>query len=268
MTVPSLTTLCILTYGDYLDYYRRCLESILAHTPGDAFDLHLGFNAATLSLHYALGLLGPDIGAPHLAQLPGGVERFRWRADNGLAVCAWNSPVNLFKEPMARYLFHDVPLTSQYAIWFDDDSFVESGWWEGLLPLLQRRVDYIGQEWWVDYLPGQKEMIQAQPWYRGVPFEVRNGKPGVHFMTGGFLAVRSACLAEANFPEPARWKGRGLLQYGGDTLLGEIARQLGWSRAKHEIGIKVNVDLEGKHPAPRRGGIGRQFGADVEVAVK
>ncbi len=149
--------------------------------------------------------------------------------------------MNLFKEPMARYLFHDVPLTSQYAIWFDDDSFVESGWWEALLPSLQRRVDYIGQEWWVDYLPGQKEMIQAQPWYRGVPFEVRNSKPGVHFMTGGFLAVRSACLVEANFPEPARWKGRGLLQYGGDTLLGEIARQLGWSRAKHETGIKVNV---------------------------
>ncbi len=170
---------------------------------------------------------------------------------------------------MARYLFHDLALQSEYLIWFDDDSHVEPGWWEALWPLMERRIDYIGQQWWVDYLPGQRQMIQAQPWYRGIPFEIRNGKPGVHFMTGGFLAVRSACLLEANFPDTNTcWKGRPLQQYGGDTLLGEIARQLGWSRAKHDAGVHVNVDLQGRHPAPRRGGIGRQFGAEVEVAVR
>jgi hypothetical protein len=88
-------------------------------------------------------------------------------------------------------------------------------------------------------------------------------------MTGGFLAVRTACLGEANFPDTAtRWKGHSVQQYGGDTLLGEIARQLGWSRAPHSAGIHVNVDLDGKHPAPRRGGIGRQFGSDVDVAIR
>jgi hypothetical protein len=87
-------------------------------------------------------------------------------------------------------------------------------------------------------------------------------------MTGGFLAIRSERLREADFPDTERaWKGDLLKQYGGDTLLGEIARQLGWTRATYEAHVKVNVDLEGKHPAPRRGGTGRQFGADTDLVV-
>jgi hypothetical protein len=186
-----------------------------------------------------------------------------------MTVRLWDSPVNLYKEPMARLLYHDVPLATEYAVWFDDDSFVEEGWWEALCPLLDRHVDYLGQPWWVDYLPGQEEMVRAQPWYRGVPFERRDGRPGVWFMTGGFLAVLAERLREANFPDTDRaWQGDTLRQYGGDTLLGEIARQLGWTRAAHDVHVKVNVDLEGRHPAPRRGGTGRQFGAGVDVAVR
>jgi hypothetical protein len=121
----------------------------------------------------------------------------------------------------------------------------------------------------VTYLPGQTDMIRAQPWYRGVPFQTRDGRPGTHDMTGGFIALRTDCLHQANFPDVTmRWKGRGLVQYGGDTLLGEIARQLGWSQHTHTTGLHINVDLAGNHPAPRRGGIGRQFGSDVDVAIR
>ena len=112
-------------------------------------------------------------------------------------------------------------------------------------------------------------MIRAQPWYRGVPFATRAGQPGIEFMTGGFVVVRTACLQESNFPDiEARWRGRGLQQYGGDTLLAEIARQLGWTQAVHAEHVHVNVDLEGRHPAPRRGGVGRQFGSNVDVAIR
>ncbi len=269
MTAPRRATVCVLTYGDYLVYYRRCLESVLAHVPKGAVELRLGFNSAPVSFHYALGRLCPEDRPPRRASLPDGMERFEWAGPEGMPVSAWRSPANLYKEPMARWMFHDAPLESEYVVWFDDDSYVEAGWWEALLLLLERRVDYVGQPWWVNYLPGQAEMIQAQPWYRGAPFELREGRPGVHFMTGGFLAVRTACLREANFPDTAsRWKGRGLQQYGGDTLLGEVARQLSWSQAAHHAFVHVNVDLNGKHPAPRRGGGGRQFGSDVDVAVR
>jgi hypothetical protein len=269
MTTPRLATICMLTYGDWLEYYHRCLGSLLTHTPADAIELRLGFNEAPTSFHHALGSLNPDGGTPSWAPLPRGVERFEWVTAQGTPMAAWNSPKNLYKEPMARWMLHDMPLETEYAIWFDDDSYVDPGWWQALLPLLQKGIDYIGQPWWVFYQPGQAEMIQAQPWYRGLAFEQRQDKPGVQFMTGGFLAVRSARLREVDFPDTLlRWKGRGLQQYGGDTLLGEIARQQGWSRQAHDACVHVNVDMQGKHPAPRRGGIGRQFGSDVDMVIR
>jgi hypothetical protein len=270
-------SICLLSYGNYLEYFRRCLESVLANTPLDQVELRLGFNDAAGSLHYALGLLSPAGKKPRHEELPGGIERFHWKAcvegpgknAGEFQVWAWNSPVNLFKEPMARFLLHDVPLPGEYAVWLDDDSFVEPGWWEALAPLLDQKIDYIGEEWWVDYFAGQTDMIQAQPWYLGVPFALRDGKPGVHFMTGGFLGLRSERIRQANFPDlAAAWKGDRLRQYGGDTLLGEIARQLGWSRAGHHQHVKINVDLAGNHPAPRRGGVGRQFGAQQDRVVR
>ena len=64
-----------------------------------------------------------------------------------------------------RTAVDDVGYRIAYAV---ADSFVEPGWWDALLPLLEQRIDYIGQPWWVRYLPGQQDMIRAQPWYRGV----------------------------------------------------------------------------------------------------
>src|SRR5262249_31414752 len=125
------------------------------------------------------------------------------------------------------------------------------GWGRGFWGVVDGGVDYIGQSWWVNYLPGQEEMIRSQPWYRGVPFQTHAGRSGVRFMTGGFMAVRSQCLREANFPDTSfRWKDDTLRQYGGDTLLGEIARQLGWTQVIHEAHVKVNVDLAGRPPPP------------------
>jgi Flp pilus assembly protein TadD len=266
---PPRATVCILTFGDYLPYFRRCLDSVLRHTPAGRIELRLGFNAAPASVAYARQRLPVETGEAESAELPGGVRRTSFVSCGGLIVRLWDSPVNRYKEPMARLLFHDTPLTTDYAVWFDDDSFVEEGWWEALCPLLDYHVDYIGQSWWVDYMAGQEEMIRAQPWHRGVPFERRAGRPGVWFMTGGFLAIRAERLRQADFPDTdLTWNGETLQQFGGDTLLGEIARQLGWTRAVHDAHIKVNVDLEGKHPAPRRGGAGRQFGADADVAVR
>jgi Flp pilus assembly protein TadD len=266
--VPPRATVCVLTFGHYLPYFRRCLDSVLRHTPGGRIELRLGFNAAPVSLAYARRELPAEGKAAEGLSSTGGIRQESYVSRGGMTVRLWESPVNLYKEPMARLMLHDVPLATDYVVWFDDDSFVEEGWWETLCPLFDRGVDYIGRPWWVNYLPGQEDMVRSQSWYRGVPFDARDGRPGVWFMTGGFLALRSERLREANFPDTEReWKGDTLKQYGGDTLLGEIARQLGWTRAAHDTHVKVNVDLEGRHPAPRRGGTGRQFGSDVDVVV-
>src|SRR5262249_36511876 len=111
---PPRATVCILTYGDYLVYFRRCLESVLQNTPAGQIELRLGFNAAPASFAYArerLGLRGDDDGE----LLPGGVRRTAFAGPGGMTVRLWNSPVNLYKEPMARLLYHDVPLATAYA---------------------------------------------------------------------------------------------------------------------------------------------------------
>lgn len=262
-------TICILTYGDYLDYFQRCLLSVVQATPPQEIELRLGFNDAPQSFFFALGRLLNDWQAPRRETLPSGIEHISFQTTGDMMVRIWNSPTNLYKEPMCRHLYYDVPLDTEYVVWFDDDSYVAPGWWPELCKVMTRRVDYIGQPWWVQYLPGQTDMIRAMPWYRDIPFDDRAGNPGTSFMTGGFMALRSACLKQANYPDVEFvWKSDSLTQYGGDTLLGEIARQLGWSQAAHVAGIKVNVDLNDKHPAPRRGGAGRQFGSDLDIVIK
>jgi tetratricopeptide (TPR) repeat protein len=267
-TAPRRATVCILTYGEHPEYFCRCLDSVLAFTPLEQVELRLGFNDAKSSFEYAWEKLGGRTVGPERTLLPGDMERLTFPGPLGMKVRMWKSPVNLYKEPVARVMYHDAFLETEYTIWFDDDSYVEEGWWQALCRILDRKIDYIGQRWWVNYFPGQAEMIQAQPWYRHLPFQSKGGKLGIDFMTGGFMAVRSERLRQANFPDVNfSWSGHTLKQYGGDTLLGEIARQLGWSQAVHDIGIKINVDLQGKHPAPRRGPTGRQFGAEIEAII-
>jgi|GEM_PF-23329 len=267
-TTCARATVCLLTYGNYLEYFRRSLDSILEHSPPEQIELRLGFNDAPASFQYAWETLGGDKASVEKSMLPGEIDRFTFRSPRGVTVHLWKSPVNLYKEPLARLMYHDLFLETEYAIWFDDDSFVEQGWWPELCQVLDRKIDYIGQRWWVDYFPGQTEMIQAQPWFRKLAFESRDGKLGIHFMTGGFIALRSERIRQANFPDVAfHWRDQQLQQYGGDTLLGEIARQLGWSQAVYDAHVKVNVDMQGNHPAPRRGGTGRQFGSDVDAVI-
>jgi hypothetical protein len=189
-----VATVCVLTYGEYTPFFARCFESVLAHTPRDKIELRLGFNDADASFQHAWELLHPTEDTLRERALSDTLTHFAFRSADGLPVQVWKSQVNLYKEPMARLLYHGEPLETEYAVWFDDDSYVRADWWPELEPLLQSGVEYIGPHWWVDYLPGQTEMIRHQPWYREVSFDTRHGREGVWFVTGGFLAVRSECL--------------------------------------------------------------------------
>src|SRR5439155_19092169 len=64
-------TVCILTYGDHLPYFRRCLDSVLRHTPPRQIELRLGFNAAPASFDYARECLPPAETAAESVRLPG-----------------------------------------------------------------------------------------------------------------------------------------------------------------------------------------------------
>ena len=215
------------------DAFASRLDKLLRHTPPGVMELRLGFSRAVHSLHYALGLLCPDGTTPGRQELPGGIERFWWADAGGPPVLAWNVPGGVDRDVMARLLFYDVPLSTDYAVCLEDGSDIEGGWWETLTPLLDQGIDYLGNPRWQDYTPVQMEHIQAHPYYLGVPFG-RDGRPGVSFMAGGLLVAPSERLREANYPEP-RPPGRDSLPplLGAEVMLGEVAHQLGWVQAEY-----------------------------------
>src|SRR5437660_980045 len=100
-----------------------------------------------------------------------------------------------------RQLFHDVPIKSDYVVCLNDDSLLLAGWWEALGGVFNQGIDYVGQSSWHPYSAAQLEAVQSFPWYMGVPFDRREGKPGVSYMRAGFMAVRSEGLRQANFPD-------------------------------------------------------------------
>lgn len=229
MPPPRRACCCLFVHGDVPESFADRLENLLAHTPPEAVELRLGFRAATHSLHYALGRLCPDGATPARQLLPDGVERFAWTAAAAMPVRAWHAPAGQSPEALARLVYHDVPLETEYAIALENG--VEAGWWEALARRLDEGADYLGEPHWQDYTPAQVERLQGHPCYLGVPFARRDGRPGVSFLAGGLVAVRSERLRESRFPDPrfAAADGPGALRP--EVLLGEIANQLGWRQA-------------------------------------
>ncbi len=184
-------------------------------------------SAAARTPHRALGTLCADGSWPQCRVLSGGLERFQFSTKHGVSVWAWKEAGRPTRVQLLRVVLHDVPLDADYAVILDQSAVVSTGWWDALAPLLARGIDYIGRPGWQEAERGDLERIQAYPWYMGVPPARHDGRPGVEFMREGFIAVRSERLREANFPPPkcsGRW----------DVLLGEVAQQLGWTRATYD----------------------------------
>jgi hypothetical protein len=225
-------SVCILIQGHSPDLFRSWFGKFLNHLPVGQVELRLGFAQATECFHYALGTLNPDGGWPERNELPGAIERFGLTAKDSLRVWAWYSPGPLAREALARLLLHDVPVTADYAICLDQDSNVEAGWWDALVPLMEQGIDYIGQPGWHEYGPGEAERVQAQPWYMGAPLARREGRLGVSYMRGGVMAVRAERLREVQYP--------------GEVWLGETANQFGWTRATPSLPAPLPLSTGGE----------------------
>jgi len=228
MSNTSKAAICVFANGNSVPVFERCFNSILKHTPPDQFELRLAFSQADKSLCLAVGALSPNGVWLQCDRLPDGFERVRWTARQGFPVRAWHTERHTSRENLARLMFHDLPLESEYAICLDQSAAVEAGWWEALAPLLERKVDYIGHLKWRDYLPGEKEQIERHSWYLGVPQARRDGRPGVSYLGGEFMAVRAERLRQVNFPCSPGFAP------GCDVLLGAIAHQMRWTQATHD----------------------------------
>lgn len=163
------------------------------------------------------------------------------------------SSVNVPKYQVMRTLYDRIqPGQFKWVLWLDDDThFPRADALEAAMRFIDKHesehVCYVGEKWFVDYLPGQEEFIKQSPWYHGVPFDLvgKAKKPGIHFMTGGYVWLRVDVMKQLNWPDTR------LVHNGGDTLLAEAIRQRNLPSHHYNFGVKVNdAKRRGRSDAP------------------
>ena len=250
MILSRRVTICIASAEPSAESIRRCVGNLVEHTPLTDIELRLGFCRADHDFYQILGILCPDRAVPEYRRLPQGMERFQWVGRDNLPIRAWSALGGSSNEMLVRAMFHDVPLVTKYVVQMKVDALLEAGWWESLVPLMDQGIDYIGQPAWHEYSPSQQEALQNFPWYMGVPFDHKDGRVGVSYMRPGFVVVKSEGLQQADFPEAGgpRKKER-LGMFPNEVLLGEIARQLGWTQAAHCQHVNMNLSPHAREMA-------------------
>jgi len=233
---PEEVKIHALVYGDYPDLHRHVL-GILTHKPE--------VTQALLWLN--------EPGAESLKI----IEQFCRNPSNNTRYV--HEPGNTHKYVAMRRMFSK--LTNQkWVVWFDDDSRLElqdngTKWFDQMREYIEARenenICYVGQPWFVDYLPGQMEFIKQSSWYKGLPPKMRGTRPIVEFAQGSYWWLRRDVQELLDWPDPR------LEHNGGDTLLGEAVRQQGLPFHKFWKGIRPNG-------AKRRGFHQRPAGSTVD----
>jgi hypothetical protein len=152
----------------------------------------------------------------------------------------------VYKYPMMKRLFNEKPVTSDFIMWFDDDSYVKEsdvGLWLDSVDREMRLCDMLGSVYVIPYGNDQKSWCKTQPWYTGKPL---SDKPS--FATGGWWCIRSEVIKRFNWPIPE------LKHCGGDVALGVLLDQNNLKLRHFKTGVAINADSSGKESAaPRRG---------------
>lgn len=226
-------TACVLCYGDHTELAKRCLSSIVS-TADYRFlkELRVGLNAVVLTTrNLVMDMIG-DLPIPCRVF----VER-----DNK----------NVYKYPLMRRMLHAIEPTSDatHVMWFDDDSYIMDGksWWAKVASLA-RDHKHVGAvyELTQGFRHAQYAGIRQQPWFTGKEFPP-NYRPT--FCTGGWWTLPWDIIKTWDWP-PKVFKHNG-----GDSMLGELCRQQGYSVKHFRGGLGINYDAKrgGESKALRRG---------------
>lgn len=226
LVAPSIgfpVTICALFFGDHAGLCRRLLDSIYAHTDPAAFELRCGLNAVVDETRDIVMAAQRRLGK--------------------VRVC--ESRRNIRKCPMMRRLFHAQRITTEWTLWFDDDSFVSrSDWLLSLALAVEARpdADVHGSIRYVTPSARIQRFIKSASWFRGKPFATvqASGDPRLEFVVGGFWAVRTRLLYSIDWPDPR------LIHFEDDYIFGEALRQHGAVTASFDSGVVIS-------DAPRRG---------------
>lgn len=219
-------TVGCLVYGDYPVLAQKCLQPLVSLRDQGLIDLRVGANepsVATLEVLKSLGVVNPVVAAPQI-----------------------------FKYPMMRRLFYDKPLTTDYVMWFDDDSFISAPqpdiWLKQLLSKADssKVISAMGSE----YVLNGSLPAKAAEWFKS-RFPTALSAPSLNnpkFLTGGWWLMRTPILHELDWPH------KDLVHRGGDVGLGIVMRMMGLSFLHYRAGVMINAGETGKEShSPRRG---------------
>lgn len=185
----------ICCYGDYYSISQRCIDSILKYKTLDNLKIHIGLSeCADKTKNYFRNLLDHQ----HIDTL---IE----------------SNININKDPMMRLLLDLV--NTDYMVWFDDDSYVNSyGWDQKLQQQIEHtKVDVLGFPHVVGYNDTYKKFLYSRQWWNN---KIRADSSNTcHFPVGGLWAARCEYLRKYNYPD------RNMIKKHGDMLVGDLLFQ-------------------------------------------
>ena len=135
-------------------------------------------------------------------------------------------PTNIYKYPFMRNMFAKVE--TDWIVWFDDDSHVNNPDWLSQMAnhvysgWKQKNVHCWGKKYFIHMKDGQEDWIREATWNRDLPLTLRKGQPIVNFITGGFWAITTEAVRAIDWPDSR------ISHNGGDVMLGEALRQMGF----------------------------------------
>lgn len=230
--MPPDVQVHVLMYGDFPELHSRLINSLREGLPVD------------MPAYFWCNELSPrcnDIVQGNANRRPS-----TWRVFNSFQNVpkykAMRTMFASFKKPDDKF---------KWSVWFDDDSYLTDpkNWWPRTKAFIETRekenICYVGQPWYVHYVPGQIDFVKASAWYSGKPLQEVKGKPAVHFAQGAYWWLRADVIRMLDWPDVR------LNHNGGDTLLGEAIYQKGLPFHKCDLCVGINKSARrGFHESP------------------
>jgi len=243
-------TICVLLYGDYADMHKACIGSILSTTSAEQRQIRIVTNQVCMATRAWLDDL---------------------KSEGHLHTLIHNDD-NRKKYPAMRQLFWDPdnPIETKWIVWFDDDSIANKDpqWFPHLASKIiseyPKKARMVGDLWFCTLSPSQVAWAKTRPWWKNRQLQTKqkeaapNGQH-VFFAAGGFWALETAAMREAQIPDPD------IGHNGGDYTVGLQLWQQGyrtaaWNHKKQHVftssvGRRGLVEIHTGMPGWKPGGV-------------